>query len=86
MSEAEPEQENQITEAKTPKLDFEMEGEDVKEELQQSEADECADDPECVSLGFRDGDGEMSLELSEPLKPLSQETRNLTASELLLNK
>ncbi|XP_074537420.1 piezo-type mechanosensitive ion channel component 2 [Halichoeres trimaculatus] len=86
VEEVEPEQEYQIPEAEQqPKVDFEKEEEEPEEDPQQREADECADDPECISLGFREGDGEKSLDLSEPLKPLSQETRNLTASELLLN-
>lgn len=50
------------------------------------EEDECADYPECTLLGFRENDGETSLDLKESPRPLSQETRNLTASELLLNK
>ncbi|XP_038577867.1 piezo-type mechanosensitive ion channel component 2 [Micropterus salmoides] len=49
------------------------------------EEDECADYPECTLLGFRENDGETSLDLKESPRPLSQETRNLTASELLLN-
>lgn len=57
------------------------------EETQQSqEEDQCADYPECTSLGYRESDGEKSLELPGSPRLLSQETRNLTASELLLNK
>lgn len=66
--------------------DREVEGEELNEETQQREEEECADYPECVSLGFREGDGEKSLDLAESPRPLSEETRNLTASELLLNK
>lgn len=60
------------------------------EERQEEEA-ELREDKEhseygSVSLGFRDSDGEKSLNLPESPRPLSQETRNLTASELLLNK
>lgn len=56
------------------------------EEPQQREEYEGADYPECTSLGFRESDEEKSLDLPESPRPLSQETRNLTASELLLNK
>lgn len=66
--------------------DHEVEREELNEITQQREEDECADDPESTSLGFRESDGEKSLDLTESPRPLSQETRNLTASELLLNK
>lgn len=66
--------------------DHEAEREELNEETQQREEDECADYPECTSLCFRESDGEKSLDLTESPRPLSQETRNLTASELLLNK
>ncbi|XP_078110731.1 piezo-type mechanosensitive ion channel component 2 [Sander vitreus] len=65
--------------------DREVEREELDEEAEQREEDECADYPECTSLGFRESDGEKSLDLTESPRPLSQETRNLTASELLLN-
>ncbi|XP_034027616.1 piezo-type mechanosensitive ion channel component 2 [Thalassophryne amazonica] len=60
---------------------------ELDEETQQRQEDECPDYPECTSLGFRAGDSdeEKSLDLPESPRPLSQETRNLTASELLLN-
>uniref|UniRef100_UPI0037E7B47C piezo-type mechanosensitive ion channel component 2 n=1 Tax=Semicossyphus pulcher TaxID=241346 RepID=UPI0037E7B47C len=74
----ETEEEKQQTE------DCDMLREELKEETQQSQ-DEGSDYQVCMSLGFRDSDDEKSLDLTEPLKPLSQETRNLTASELLLN-
>lgn len=61
--------------------------EDLSEEEQQREEDECAYYPECRSSGVSDdSDGEKSLDLTESPRALSQETRNLTASELLLNK
>uniref|UniRef100_A0A7N8XGX8 Piezo-type mechanosensitive ion channel component n=1 Tax=Mastacembelus armatus TaxID=205130 RepID=A0A7N8XGX8_9TELE len=63
--------------------DHEVKRED--EEQQQKEEDESAEYPGCSSLGFRESDGEKSLDLSESPRPLSHETRNLTASELLLN-
>lgn len=69
-----------------PEEDREVEREELDEEAEQREEDECADYPECTSLGFRESDGEKSLDLTESPRPLSQETRNLTASELLLNK
>ncbi|XP_031142000.1 piezo-type mechanosensitive ion channel component 2 [Sander lucioperca] len=68
-----------------PEEDREVEREELDEEAEQREEDECADYPECTSLGFRESDGEKSLDLTESPRPLSQETRNLTASELLLN-
>lgn len=65
--------------------DREREGDELKEKTQQREEGEDADYPES-SLDFRESDGEESLDLPESPRPLSQETRNLTASELLLNK
>ncbi|XP_040908244.1 piezo-type mechanosensitive ion channel component 2 [Toxotes jaculatrix] len=64
---------------------LEVEGEELHEEQQQKDEDECAEYPECTSLGFRESDEEKSLDLAESPRPLSEETRNLTASELLLN-
>ncbi|XP_070824614.1 piezo-type mechanosensitive ion channel component 2 [Chaetodon trifascialis] len=79
------EQEQEKTEEEEQREeDYEVEGEEPKKETQQRE-DECADEPECTSLGFRESDDEKSLDLTESLRPLSQEMRNLTASELLLN-
>lgn len=60
--------------------------EEREQEKQWKDDDECAEHPECASLGFRESDGEKSLDLPDSPRPLSQETRNLTASELLLNK
>lgn len=54
-------------------------------ETQHGEEDKCPDSPECTSLGFREDDKESVDPLESP-RPLSQDTRNLTASELLLNK
>ncbi|XP_029291030.1 LOW QUALITY PROTEIN: piezo-type mechanosensitive ion channel component 2 [Cottoperca gobio] len=65
--------------------DHEVEMEELNEEARQREEDECADYPECTSLCFRESDREKSLDLPGSPVPLSQETRNLTASELLLN-
>ncbi|KAI3357269.1 hypothetical protein L3Q82_015721 [Scortum barcoo] len=64
----------------------EVERQELNVEMQQREEDECADYPECTSLDFRESDGEKSINLTQSPRPLSQETRNLTASELLLNK
>ncbi|KAK0137757.1 Piezo-type mechanosensitive ion channel component 2 [Merluccius polli] len=41
--------------------------------------------PECISLDLRDSVEVKSFDIPEFPRPLSQETRNLTASELLLN-
>lgn len=57
-----------------------------REEPQQTDEDKDTDYPECTSLDFRESDEDKSLDLPESPRPLSQETRNLTASELLLNK
>lgn len=84
--EQEQERPEEVEEEEQREEDHEVEGGELNEEAQQREEDECADDPECTSLGFRESDGEKSLNLTESPRPLSQETRNLTASELLLNK
>ncbi|KAM9342468.1 piezo-type mechanosensitive ion channel component 2 [Pholidichthys leucotaenia] len=55
---------------------------DEEEEAQQKE-DEHAESRECASLDF--SDDEKSHDPTESPRPLTQETRNLTASELLLN-
>ncbi|XP_014195171.2 piezo-type mechanosensitive ion channel component 2 [Haplochromis burtoni] len=65
--------------------DPEVEKEERDEESLQREEEEGAKYPEWTSLDLRDSDGEKSLDLTESPRPLSQETRNLTASELLLN-
>uniref|UniRef100_A0A669DDP7 Uncharacterized protein n=1 Tax=Oreochromis niloticus TaxID=8128 RepID=A0A669DDP7_ORENI len=65
--------------------DPEVEKEEQDEESLQREEEEGAEYPEWTSLDLRDSDGEKSLDLTESPRPLSQETRNLTASELLLN-
>ncbi|XP_041801905.1 piezo-type mechanosensitive ion channel component 2 [Chelmon rostratus] len=83
--EQEQERPEEVEEEEQREEDHEVEGGELNEEAQQREEDECADDPECTSLGFRESDGEKSLDLTESPRPLSQETRNLTASELLLN-
>ncbi|XP_072222975.1 piezo-type mechanosensitive ion channel component 2 [Leuresthes tenuis] len=63
----------------------ELERVELDEELQHREEDEYTKYAECISQDFRESDGERSLDLTESPRPLSQETRNLTASELLLN-
>lgn len=47
---------------------------------------EHLDYPHCLSLDLRASDDEKSHDLTPSPRPLSQESRNLTASELLLNK
>ncbi|XP_037629066.1 piezo-type mechanosensitive ion channel component 2 isoform X2 [Sebastes umbrosus] len=80
------EREQEETEEKEQREEYrEVEREELNEEALLREEDECADYPECTSLRFRDSDGEKSLDLAESPRPLSEETRNLTASELLLN-
>lgn len=56
----------------------------MDEETQHSEEGYCAHYPECTSLDLRETDDENSP--PESPRPLTEETRNLTASELLLNK
>ncbi|XP_077433447.1 piezo-type mechanosensitive ion channel component 2 isoform X2 [Vanacampus margaritifer] len=63
-----------------------VEGEELLDESQQIEEDDYLQYPECTSLGFREEIIEISMDGSESPRPLSQERRNLTASELLLNK
>ncbi|XP_049437555.1 piezo-type mechanosensitive ion channel component 2 [Epinephelus fuscoguttatus] len=83
------EQEQEETEEKEEeeqqKEDCGVEIEELNEEAQHRDEDECADYPECTSLGFRESDEEKSHDLAVSPRPLSQETRALTASELLLN-
>ncbi|KAI9531017.1 hypothetical protein NQZ68_000509 [Dissostichus eleginoides] len=65
-------------------VDHEVEGEELNEKTSLREVYERADYPECTSLSLRESDGEKSIDLLGSPRPLS-ETRNLTASELLLN-
>ncbi|XP_047463265.1 piezo-type mechanosensitive ion channel component 2 [Mugil cephalus] len=60
--------------------DPEVERDDLDEQTPRREEDD--DDPRCMSLDLRESDGE---ETPPSPRPLSQESRNLTASELLLN-
>nr|XP_046251923.1 piezo-type mechanosensitive ion channel component 2 [Scatophagus argus] len=84
--ETKPEKEQEETEeGEQQEEDREVEREELTEKTQQREDGECFDYPESTSLGFRDSDGEKTLDLPESPRPLSQETRKLTASELLLN-
>lgn len=64
----------------------EEEEEQLSKKSWHGEEDEGAEDPDQTSLGFLESDGEKSLDLPDSPRPLSQEARNLTASELLLNK
>ncbi|XP_034393255.1 piezo-type mechanosensitive ion channel component 2 [Cyclopterus lumpus] len=82
--ETKPEQEETEEEEQRGE-ECEVESEDLNDEAQMREDNECADYPECTLLDIGESDGEKSLDLIESLKPLSQESRNLTASELLLN-
>lgn len=84
--EKDTEDESQCDEEQEQQENPEVEREEWHEETLQGEEDEGAKYPECTSFEFRDSDDEKSLDLAESPRPLSQETRNLTASELLLNK
>ncbi|XP_078144364.1 piezo-type mechanosensitive ion channel component 2 [Centroberyx gerrardi] len=79
------EQQQEEEEKEEEKEQCEKEVQAWEEESQEREEDEHPEYLECTSLGFREGDGDKSLDLPESPRPLSQETRNLTASELLLN-
>uniref|UniRef100_A0A8C8DUB8 Piezo-type mechanosensitive ion channel component n=1 Tax=Oryzias sinensis TaxID=183150 RepID=A0A8C8DUB8_9TELE len=63
----------------------ELESDEQDDTLQPAETDKSYKYADCGSVDHRESDGERSIELSESSRPLSQETRNLTASELLLN-
>ncbi|XP_015233211.1 PREDICTED: piezo-type mechanosensitive ion channel component 2-like [Cyprinodon variegatus] len=58
---------------------------ELDEELQQREEGGFSRYMECISLDRQESKEEKSLNLTETPRPLTQETRNLTASELLLN-
>ncbi|XP_028266562.1 piezo-type mechanosensitive ion channel component 2 [Parambassis ranga] len=77
------EQEQEDQEKKEPQGDPEEKIDHMDEETQHSEEGDCAHYPECTSLDLRETDDENSP--PESPRPLSEETRNLTASELLLN-
>lgn len=66
--------------------DYEIEEVELDEKTQEGDGIECLDYPECTSLDLRESDDEKSHDLPPSPRPLSQETRSLTASELLLNK
>lgn len=66
--------------------DGEAEDDELSKKSWYREEDEGAEYPEQASLSFMESDGEKSLDLPDSPRPLSQEARNLTASELLLNK
>lgn len=68
------------------KEEEEKEEEELSKKSWHGEEDKGAEDPDQASLGFLERDGEKSLDLPDSPRPLSQEARNLTASELLLNK
>ncbi|XP_077465770.1 piezo-type mechanosensitive ion channel component 2 [Stigmatopora argus] len=63
-----------------------MEQQDDRFECEELQGESQQEYPECSSLGWREDDLEKSTDASDAPRPLSQETRNLTASELLLNK
>ncbi|XP_014846584.1 PREDICTED: piezo-type mechanosensitive ion channel component 2-like isoform X1 [Poecilia mexicana] len=61
------------------------EKDEADEKPQQREEGEYPGYVECASMTDQQSEEEKSLDLSESPAPLTQETRNLTASELLLN-
>lgn len=66
--------------------DGEAEDDELSKKSWYGEEEEGAEYPEQASQHFMESDGEKSLDLPDSPRPLSQEARNLTASELLLNK
>lgn len=82
---SEQEQEKQEEQEKEAEQE-ENYGVEREEEPQYQDEEEDEEYPECPSLEIREIDEEKSVDLTESFRPLSQETRNLTASELLLNK
>ncbi|XP_008287485.1 piezo-type mechanosensitive ion channel component 2 [Stegastes partitus] len=83
--EQEQEEEQEEEEEEDQQEHSEVERDELDEQSQHSEEDERAKYPECTSLELIESGDEKSLDLPESPRPLSQETRNLTASELLLN-
>nr|XP_061802951.1 piezo-type mechanosensitive ion channel component 2-like [Nerophis lumbriciformis] len=71
---------------RTEQQDERVEVEEQEGEPRQIEEEDYQENPECTSLGFKEDILETSMDASDAPRPLSQETRNLTASELLLNK
>ncbi|KAK5599952.1 hypothetical protein CRENBAI_012981 [Crenichthys baileyi] len=65
--------------------DPELEKDGLDEELQHRKEGEFPRYIECTSLDKQESDEEKSVNLTQSSRPLTQETRNLTASELLLN-
>ncbi|KAG7219856.1 hypothetical protein INR49_018813, partial [Caranx melampygus] len=84
LEEEKDELEEEKYELEEEKDELEEEKDELEEKEQVKEV-ECAEYPERSSLDFRESDREKSLDLTVSPRPLSQETRNLTASELLLN-
>ncbi|XP_056158031.1 piezo-type mechanosensitive ion channel component 2-like, partial [Lampris incognitus] len=83
----EQEEEQRQQEGEEEEVD-EQDEEEMQEEVgepEEREEDEYPDYSECTSLGLRESEEEKSLDLPESPRPLSQDSRNLTASELLLN-
>lgn len=67
--------------------DYELEEVELDDTTKQrDDSDEHLDYPHCISLDLRASDDEKSHDLTPSPRPLSQESRKLTASELLLNK
>ncbi|XP_075882351.1 piezo-type mechanosensitive ion channel component 2 [Nelusetta ayraudi] len=66
--------------------DYELEEVELDDTTKQrDDSGEHLDYPHCISLDLRANDDEKSHDLTPSPRPLSQESRNLTASELLLN-
>lgn len=67
--------------------DYELEEVELDDTTKQrDDSDEHLDYPHCISLDLRASDDEKSHDPTPSPRPLSQESRKLTASELLLNK
>lgn len=77
--------EDDVNECREEDYEVEEVGLDDTRKLK-DDSGEHLDYPQCLSLDLRVSDDEKSHDLTPSPKPLSQESRNLTASELLLNK
>ncbi|XP_061604090.1 piezo-type mechanosensitive ion channel component 2 [Phyllopteryx taeniolatus] len=78
--------EKEVSDETEPRQDEGVQGEEPDGESQQTEEEDYPEYPECTSPGFREDIIEIGMDASDFPRPLSQESRNLTASELLLNK
>nr|XP_049608911.1 piezo-type mechanosensitive ion channel component 2 isoform X1 [Syngnathus scovelli] len=82
----EDEEEKWCEQEESDEMEQQQDEVEVNDESQEIEDYDHPEYPEATSLGFREEISEMNMDGIDPPTPLSQEKRNLTASELLLNK